>query len=452
MKKKLCSLLALVTCLCMSISAAACDTPANSSESPENSTASGSVSDEGGNSSTNENDGNSSNTEEGGNSSSNEGGDSSNEGGGSTNEEITEDVWEDAITLTNFDNVTFKLYCLDLDQETYEEETYMLDGVNSAWVTPEDGDVEIMDEETTEAIRNIFISTSLMILDNFANFTYDEESGYYVGLETITYTVDVMEYLDTEIIASNIKAKFDENFNITEISCDMIQNFIENGEPDSLSLQVTFTFWDYGTTEIPMPSQSALSQEEWNTVFENALTIDNVTAMMTNNVVRNEGEPYYMEQFVKTTATSMMIADEEDRVEYFAIENDQTYCYRFSNGTWVKYNSTSFAPIGSMFMQMYTAPFVGLYNDLTYNAETNAYEGKNIVINQGGMDYTLYAFSIKIADGKIVEIEYTSDVYSSSGNGEMVISGKSTINIKFSDYGTTVVELPQEYTDDTTGK
>ncbi len=427
MKKKLCSLLAMMTCLCTGISAAACN-GADDSSKKDNSTP------------TNESITSTITSESG------------------TPVKTPEEKWEEATAITNFNNVTFGMIAFDKDGVKTEEGVYMLAGDVSAYVD-EGEDLEIMDKESTDALRTVFISTTLMVLDNFANFTYDAASGYYVAAQPITYRVDVFEYVNTEIIASNVKVKFDANFNITEITCDMVQNYVENGTPKQLFVNVTFTFWDYGTTVIQgsgnqgenpggsgdVQISTGIGQEKWDIVFANAANVSNVTTNMTNNVVSLTGETRYMEQTVKISENITMTSDEDGYTEYFSMEDDQLYRYHFEQGVWVRNPYSGNAPIGSIFMQTYTSPFAGLYSQLTYNADTNTYEGENIAINQNGMDYTLYSISIEIdIMGNIVDLTYESDVFGRS-NGEMIVMGRATISIKFSNYGTTVLEIPENF-------
>ena len=70
-------------------------------------------------------------------------------------------------------------------------------------------------------------------------------------------------------------------------------------------------------------------------------------------------------------------------------------------------------------------------------------------MHESGLDLSIHDFRIEFENGLISEIYYVSDMYSSS-NGEMVLSGKGSSVIQIYDYGTTVVELPTDYTDNTT--
>jgi hypothetical protein len=100
--------------------------------------------------------------------------------------------------------------------------------------------------------------------------------------------------------------------------------------------------------------------------------------------------------------------------------------------------------MGALLVQNYVTPFMGMYDDLRYDDELHAYVGSNISCEQNGSTFMLYEVKVQFyANGKVKELHYISDILRYSGDdtvGEEV--GKSTLTISFSDYGTTIVELP----------
>ena len=161
---------------------------------------------------------------------------------------IDEEKWESLLDMSNFYNVTCSFSVLFEGETEAGEFMFMLDG-NAAKMV-EEGEEYMMDEEEVASLRNVYISTILMVLNNYSDFSYDQASGYYVNNNTVTYNVDMMG-MDAEIIATNVKAKIDEeNNNVMEVSCHMVQNYVEDGKPDSLTLDVVFNFYDHGTTVV----------------------------------------------------------------------------------------------------------------------------------------------------------------------------------------------------------
>lgn len=55
---------------------------------------------------------------------------------------------------------------------------------------------------------------------------------------------------EATITSKEVSVVLDANANIASIACTMIQDFVENGNPKQYTLDVTFTYSDYGTTVI----------------------------------------------------------------------------------------------------------------------------------------------------------------------------------------------------------
>ena len=112
-----------------------------------------------------------------------------------------------------------------------------------------------MDAEMLEAVKDIYISTTLAVVEDFDSFTYDAENDVFVSTADIVYSVTVMGTSAT-ITASNAKVKLDADKNIAEIACDMKQEYMDEGVKDELIMKVTFTFTDYGTTVVNVPAEN----------------------------------------------------------------------------------------------------------------------------------------------------------------------------------------------------
>lgn len=165
---------------------------------------------------------------------------------------ITSDDWNSAIEQENFSNVTFSI----LVNMPYKDEPYpiicKLDGNRVAY---SEGDYpeEVADEETAAGIRSIYINTVLSIVENVADFTFDATTGTFVSKGDIVYNVQVFGY-DAKITTSNTVVKIDTDKNIAEISCHMKQDYVEDGRDYTLEFDVVFSFYNYGTTVVELPT------------------------------------------------------------------------------------------------------------------------------------------------------------------------------------------------------
>ena len=135
-----------------------------------------------------------------------------------------QDAWDEATKEENFNNVTFSYSVVFKGQTKVNTGTAYLDGDKGAYIEG-DGDLELMEEEEAEAIRNIYVKTVLAVLDNFTSFTYDFVTNTFVSTAEIVYTVNVMG-MEAKITANGVRVWFDGDGNVSAISCDMKHEFI----------------------------------------------------------------------------------------------------------------------------------------------------------------------------------------------------------------------------------
>ena len=166
--------------------------------------------------------------------------------------EVTEGEWNEAVKDEKFNNVTFAYSVVFEGTTKSETGKFYLDGDKGMY---QEGAsiLEAMDAEELAALRNIYVNTTLAVVNNFSSFTYDAVKGVFVSKEPIVYRVNVIEY-DATITASNVEVKLDSNKNISEITCDMKHEYTENGRDYELTMKATFTFTDYGTTVVNVPA------------------------------------------------------------------------------------------------------------------------------------------------------------------------------------------------------
>lgn len=164
--------------------------------------------------------------------------------------EVTEKAWEDMIAEMQFENVTFSFVADPFIVGNYDGESGMakLDGDRCSYVSAE-GEEEIMDAEVAASVRNVYVNTSLAILNNFEDFAFNAEKGAYESVTTIGYEANV-QGVDATIIVSNVLVTINENDLLATIDCDMEQYFDGEDGPTTFIFHVVFTFSNYGTTVI----------------------------------------------------------------------------------------------------------------------------------------------------------------------------------------------------------
>lgn len=169
-----------------------------------------------------------------------------------TYEGISEEEWNAAIQPSNFDNVTFafsgSFLKADIDAESFDYNC-KIDGNNATMDDLIRGEHMQLDAEAITALKDTYINTATAIVENFDNFTYDKDSKAYKSNQDIVYTVTIAG-LEATITAKAVSVTLDANLNIASIACTMIQDFVENATPKQYTLDITFTYSDYGTTVV----------------------------------------------------------------------------------------------------------------------------------------------------------------------------------------------------------
>ena len=157
--------------------------------------------------------------------------------------ELDKEKWNAALQDNVFDNLTFKMYVKTADGEMTG--IYKLDG-NRCSEIGEDGDVTELPADSIDGLKNIFINTSLAILDNYDDFEYDEGNNCYKAKKDVVYSAAVLEYT-AELTVKNAVVTFDSDLRVATIAGNMTQ-VISNGQ--TMVFDFEFTFSDYGTTVV----------------------------------------------------------------------------------------------------------------------------------------------------------------------------------------------------------
>ena len=161
-----------------------------------------------------------------------------------TAEETTaspEAIIEEIKNPANFENVTIVMAGVENDGKF----SYTMKFTDGNCRMEENGElIEFYEGEDAALIRSIFIDTSLALL-NHADLFVPAENGFRYDGE-ITYEVDIIGVGLATIVATNNVVTLDMDGNMHTLSCHMVQSC----EEGTVIVDVTFTYTDYGTTDI----------------------------------------------------------------------------------------------------------------------------------------------------------------------------------------------------------
>ena len=165
---------------------------------------------------------------------------------------VSSEVWEEAQSPDNFDNVTFGM---DVNFTTPAEggQSYIeIKLADDAVAMKEgvDGDYSVTtNADIVASVKSVYVNTVLAIVDNFADFTHNATNNCYNGNKDIVYSVEVQGIAAT-ITAKDVVVELNAENGIAKIACEMTQEFVERGVSQTYVLDVEFTFFNYGTTVV----------------------------------------------------------------------------------------------------------------------------------------------------------------------------------------------------------
>lgn len=392
-----------------------------------------------------------------------------------------QDKWNEAIKEDRFNNVTFGYSVVFAGEEKVNTGIAYLDGDKAAF--SEDGRApKWMTGEETEALRNVYIGTTLAVLENFKAFAYDVVTDTFVSTEAVMYSVDVMG-IDAKITANDIRVWFGADNNITGISCHMKQDFVEGGTAKTLEMQATFTFTNYGTTvidpdiiggnpdggeenkpeggeegdkpgdvnpdieDIPPENENkpedeiikeAVTEEGWREAFDNSFAADNYTLTITNEIYSTNSNGRYTAKF----NGNVLQYSEGNKTLYYEKDGDAIYCYEEGDyHTWVKSLCDSEVYFGGAATQLLFGVFRDMYSHFAYQGPylLDYYLSENLTVQyQDGHEETFYRVQIGIENGYIYHINLEGATKGENGD---ILTGYRWM-FAFSNRDTTAVTLP----------
>jgi len=182
-------------------------------------------------------------------------------------EELNEEEWKEALSAPNFENVTIR-YEYE-NQGAFQKQVMKTtkDGVYRAIEVYQNKESDkplnkqdvYFEGENAATQRNLFLKTFLGIVENRENFEYDKEAKIYKA-DDVEVRVDQAPGVYVVENVKNGKLKFSKDGNVEEFICTLTESVYYNNEmKESLTIDVTWTFSDYGTTEITETEQKASS-------------------------------------------------------------------------------------------------------------------------------------------------------------------------------------------------
>lgn len=181
-------------------------------------------------------------------------------------EELDAEEWEAALHEDNFENVTVRYeYYLESNLqkqvmkvtdegvyrsiEYYDKETNKLLNEDAHFFTGAAADIQ----------RNLFLSTFLGIVKDRENFVFDKESKTYTA-DDVEIRIDQAEGVYVTEKVKDGKLTFSADGNVEKFVCNLTEAMYVNGEEmQSTTVDVTWTFADYGKTEFTAEEKEASS-------------------------------------------------------------------------------------------------------------------------------------------------------------------------------------------------
>lgn len=178
-------------------------------------------------------------------------------------EELNDEQWEAALSEPNFENVTIRYEFTY--QNTLQKHTVKVtkDGLYRS--------VEALDAEgkqlgkqeayfegdNAKDQRNLFLQTFLGIVKDRSNFEYDKEAKAYT-VDDAEIRIDQAGGIYVIEKVKNGKLVFSDKGNVESFVCNLTETPYMNGEMvQTMTIDVTWTFSDYGTTEITDTEKAA---------------------------------------------------------------------------------------------------------------------------------------------------------------------------------------------------
>ena len=171
-------------------------------------------------------------------------------------ENLTKEEWQQALAAPNFENVTIHYEYTNEGLLTKQTAKFTKDGVyremeafDAEGKSTGEFGIYCEGEEATQQ-RNLFLQTFLAIVEDRDNFEYDETTKLYTA-KSAEARIDQSEGLYITEKMKDGKLAFNKDGNVDTFECNLTESIYMNNElKQSATIDVTWTFSNYGTTVI----------------------------------------------------------------------------------------------------------------------------------------------------------------------------------------------------------
>ena len=171
-------------------------------------------------------------------------------------ENLTKEEWSQALAAPNFENVTIHYEYTQEGVFTKQIAKFTATGVYRSIETynaegkPASSLANYFEGEEANQQRNVFLQTFLAIVEDRDNFEYDETTKIYTA-KSAEARIDQSEGLYLTEKMKDGKLAFNKDGNVDTFECNLTESIYMNNElKQSITIDVTWTFSNYGTTAI----------------------------------------------------------------------------------------------------------------------------------------------------------------------------------------------------------
>ncbi|MBQ8352455.1 MAG: hypothetical protein IJY34_01535 [Clostridia bacterium] len=349
---------------------------------------------------------------------------------GSAESTVTEEQWEAATVVANFENVTVHQISTNeqMDQDLVIKITAnKLHALGTGVYHGANGDITqeidmLLEGDEATQRRTMLLGVFLSIVDNYGDFAWSAEEKAYIATGEITavsypYGDDTVSHV---AVLTNGKVTFDANGNMATYSGHIAESRVKDGQvTDALGSDLTWTFYDYNTTVIggqePEDTPAAdteVTADEFVAAFDLGdnwsfyLLSTHPTQGTYEATIQRAGN-LFEEHFVQKDAEGSVASE---NYNYAEIVGDVLYEYTPSysednvlQGYWKEpLEGTVEENVAKLLSGYIPAAFVD-YSLYTYNAETKRYEAAAVSV----MGREVLNVSFAFENGKLVAFNYT---------------------------------------------
>ncbi len=186
-----------------------------------------------------------------------------------------------------------------------------------------------------------------------------------------------------------------------------------------------------------------ITEEEWIAAITATVEATNVTQSMYYTYEYSNGKPNRkIESNMKlanNTTYQWGTQDGESYQQYYANIDGVNYKYSYSGGVWERQELNYEIKYDNSQMESVFAPIKENFGEFQFDETGGYYYLSELTISSGNEIMFMYNIEVRIKEGKVSQFNYEVDVTDSENNK----IGKVKPELKYWDYGATIVTLPE---------